>query len=304
MIEAVTFWNEPNNRSHWDFEVDPEWRLFSEMVKRASRAVREENSKLIQVLGGTSPIDALFACHLDKLGVLPCLDAFGVHGFPLDWNHWQIDEWPERLQSIKAAISLPVWITEVGVSTFGADEVQVFGLKRTIELLKGSVPRIFWYSLYDLPKAWPATTRHRESEGSAYYRHFYMGLIAEDGREKASYQEFARHTPEIGICQWFHFRDHRLDDAARRLQDLGVRYLRTGLSWADSFRTDALDWFDRQMDVLSSFDLTITFCFTPEHLGIVPHHTSAPRDLDSYAKFCSKMVHRYAKQDAIASPVF
>ena len=23
MVEAVMFWNEPNNMSHWDFELDP-----------------------------------------------------------------------------------------------------------------------------------------------------------------------------------------------------------------------------------------------------------------------------------------
>jgi beta-xylosidase len=302
MIEAVTFWNEPNNKSHWDFEVDPEWGRFAEMVKRASHAVRKKNPGLIQVLGGTSPIDAGFAYRLEKLGVLQCLDAFGVHGFPLDWNHWQINEWPERLNSIQSAILLPVWITEVGVSTFGADEVQLFGLQRSAELLKGLVPRIHWYSLYDLPKAWPATTRHRESEGSSYYRHFYMGLVREDGTEKLSYREFARHTPEFGICQWFHFNDHRLEDAVIRLQDLGVRYLRTGLSWADSFRPGALDWFDRQIDVLSQFNLTITFCFTPEHLGIVPHHSSAPRDLDSYAEFCAEMVSRYAAPPVGSGP--
>ena len=27
------------------------------------------------------------------------------------------------------------------------------------------------------PHAHGATTRHREAEGSSYYRHFYMGLI-------------------------------------------------------------------------------------------------------------------------------
>jgi beta-xylosidase len=294
MIEAVTFWNEPNNKSHWDFDVDPDWFRFADMVKVASDAVRRENPQVLQVLGGTSPIDSGFALRLAGLGVLDKLDAFGVHGFPLDWNHWQLNEWPDRLESIQQAIDLPVWVTEVGVSTFGADEVQVFGLRRTAELLKGRAPRIHWYSLYDLPKAWPATTRHRESEGSSYYRHFYMGLVREDGAEKPSYAEFSRHTPELGICQWFHFEDHRLDDAVRRLQELGVRRIRTGLSWADSYRPGALEWFDRQMSALQGFDLTVTFCFTPEHLGIVPNHTSAPRDPHDYAEFCARMVKRYA----------
>lgn len=67
--------------------------------------------------------------------------------------------------------------------------------------------------------------------------------------------------------QWFHFEDHRLDDAVRWLRDLGVTHLRTGLSWADSFRPDALKWFDRQMRALEPFAVTLTFCFTPEHRG-------------------------------------
>jgi hypothetical protein len=29
MIEAVKFWNEPNNKSHWDLELDPGWSRFA-----------------------------------------------------------------------------------------------------------------------------------------------------------------------------------------------------------------------------------------------------------------------------------
>jgi beta-xylosidase len=297
MIEAITFWNEPNNKSHWDFEVDPEWLIFSEMIATAAQRVREINPDLLLVLGGISPIDPNFIQRLIGQGALESLDAIGVHGFPLDWNHWQINEWPERLQAIQDVCPLPVWITEVGVSTFGADEVQVFGLERTARLLKGRVPRIHWYSLYDLPKAWPATTRHREAEGSSYYRHFYMGLVREDGEEKPSYREFRKHAPAFGICQWFHFHDHRLDDAVRRLRDLGVRHLRTGLSWADRYRPDALTWFDRQMDALAEFELTVTFCFTPEHRGVAPHYTSPPLRVDEYAEFCVEMVERYCPKE-------
>ena len=46
------------------------------------------------------------------------------------------------------------------------------------------VPCIHRYSLYDLPRAWQATTRHREAEGSSYYRQFSMGLLHEDGSPK------------------------------------------------------------------------------------------------------------------------
>jgi hypothetical protein len=30
------------------------------------------------------------------------VDVIAVHGFPLDWNHWQLDEWPDRLAEIQA----------------------------------------------------------------------------------------------------------------------------------------------------------------------------------------------------------
>jgi beta-xylosidase len=294
MIEAAMIWNEPNNKSHWDFEVDPEWAGFAEMARLAGQAVGAENPNLLRVLGGISPIDPLFIQNMQWRGALETMDAVAVHGFPLDWNHWMIDEWPQKVGEIEAVAGLPVWVSEVGASTFGAEEVQEFALVRTAKLLSGRVPRIHWYSLYDLPRAWPATTRHREAEGSSYYRHFYMGLLREDGTPKRALERFGEYTPEFGICQWFHFEDHRLDDAVCWLRRLGVKYLRTGLSWADFFRPDALAWFDRQMRALEEFEVTLTFCFTPEHRGVLPHYTSPPLVPEEFADFCAAMIRRYA----------
>jgi beta-xylosidase len=295
MIEAVKLWNEPNNMSHWDFGVDKDWSIFSRMVRLAGEAVRSENPKLTRVLGGLSPIDSAFVRRMSDQGALDEVDVVAVHGFPLDWNHWQIHEWPERIAEIRAASRHPVWVTEVGVSTFGAEEVQEFGLRRTAELLLGKVDRVHWYSLYDLPKAWPATTRHREAEGSSYYRHFYMGLLKEDGTPKKAMRHFADYTPRMGICQWFHFEDHRLDDAVKWLKKLGVKKLRTGLSWADSHRPHYEAWFDRQMSALEDFDITLTYCFTPGSCGINDHHTSPPHRVEEFADFCARMTRRYAK---------
>jgi beta-xylosidase len=294
VVEAVMLWNEPNNLSHWDFGLDPEWRGFSRMAKLAGAAIRAERPGLTRVLGGTSPIDASFMQLVQGHGALDEVDAVAVHGFPLDWNHWQIHEWPERYREITAVVSKPVWVSEVGVSSFGAEEVQEFGLRRTAELLRGLAPRVHWYSLFDLPKAWPATTRHREAEGSSYYRHFYMGLVREDGTPKAALRQFAEHAPVLGICQWFHFEDPRLEAGVRWLEELGVRHLRTGLSWADSYRPGWEAWFDRQMKALEPFEVTVTCCFTPEQRGVKPHHTSPPRVPEEFAEFCARMVRRYA----------
>jgi beta-xylosidase len=287
-------WNEPNNKSHWDFEIDKGWQIFAKMVNCAVDCIKAVDPDMPCVLGGISPIDPGFIRTLNELDVLSHVDVVAVHGFPLDWNHWMIHEWPDKLEEIRAVTSLPVWVSEVGVSTFGAEEVQEWGFRRTAELLSGKAGRVHWYSLYDLPRAWPATTRHREAEGSAYYRHFYMGLLREDGTPKLALKHFSKFTPELGICQWFHFEDHRLDDAVCWLKKLGVKKLRTGLSWADFYRPNALDWFDRQMRALEDFDVTLTYCFTPEHKGIAPHYTSPPQNVEEFGEFCAHMTRRYA----------
>ena len=304
MIDAAMIWNEPNNKSHWDPQIDPDWSKFAEMSKLAARAIRDVNPAVKRVLGGISPIDPAFIQRLAGHGLIDELDVIALHGFPLDWNLWNINEWPQRVEEIQAVVpNHELWVTEVGVGSFGAEEVQEFGVKRTAELLIGKVPRIFWYSLYDLPQAWGATTRHKEAEGSSYYRHFYMGLLKEDGTPKLGLKAFEPYAGQMGLMQWFHYEDPRLDEAVTWLKRLGVRQLRTGLSWADSFRPNARDWFDRQMEALADFDVTVTFCFTPEHLGIEPHHTSPPRDPQGFADFCAEMIDRYAPARASADPI-
>lgn len=126
---------------------------------------------------------------------------------------------------------------------------------------------------------------------------------AQFGSPKLALKQFCDCTPEIGLCQWLHFEDHRLLDAVRWMRELGVRYLRTGLSWADSYRPDALAWFGRQMSALDGFDFTITFCFTPEHLGTALHHTSPPREHGLFAEFCAAMVRRYVRAGTAWGPV-
>jgi beta-xylosidase len=291
MVEAVMLWNEPNNLSHWDFHLDPQWRKFAEMTILTARSIRKVNPDLRIVLGGISPIDPTFMSLMGSHGVLDEVDTVAVHGFPLDWNHWSIHDWPRKIDEIRAVTNKPIWVSEAGVSSFGAEEVQAFGLKRTAELLLPIVERVHWYSLFDLPAAWPATTRHKEAEGSSYFRHYYMGLVREDGTPKLALDSF----PEgLGICQWFHFEDPRLDCAIDWLQRLKVKHLRTGLSWSDSFRPYAQRWFDEQMKALEPFTVTLTLCFTPEHLGESKHHTSPPRSPADFADFAAWAVARYA----------
>ena len=293
MVEAVMLWNEPNNLSHWDFKIDLEWKSFAEMTITAARVIREINPDLKIILGGISPIDPNFIELLTGHGVIDAVDVVAVHGFPLDWNHWSIHEWPRKVDEIRAVTKKPVWVTEVGASSFGAEEVQEWGMRKTAELLLPVVDRVYWYSLFDLPASWSATTRHKEAEGSSYYRHYYMGLLREDGSPKPAAKSFAE---GLGICQWFHYEDHRLELGVEWLRKLGVKYLRTGVSWADWYRPNAEAWFDVQMSGLQEFATTMTLCFTPAHLGVQPHYTSPPKDPKDFAEFARWAVTRYASR--------
>ncbi|HEV2696552.1 MAG TPA: beta-xylosidase, partial [Terriglobales bacterium] len=110
MVEAVMLWNEPNNLSHWDFHVDPDWKIFARMIKLAAQEVRRINPELTIVLGGLSPIDPNFVKLLGSYGVMDAVDVVALHGFPLDWNHWNIHEWPRRIDEVREVTDKAVWV--------------------------------------------------------------------------------------------------------------------------------------------------------------------------------------------------
>lgn len=53
-------WNEPNNKSHWDPEIDPDWSKFAEMAKLTADAIEQANPRILRMVGGMSPIDPEF----------------------------------------------------------------------------------------------------------------------------------------------------------------------------------------------------------------------------------------------------
>ena len=71
------------------------------------------------------------------------------------------------------------------------------------------------------------------------------------------------------------------------------------LSWADSFRPNAVAWFDRMMRALEPFDVSLTLCFTPKHLGLEEHHTSPPKDNRTFAEFAAWAVRTLCPSGSI-----
>ncbi len=52
------------------------------------------------------------------------------------------------------------------------------------------------------------------------------------------------------------------------------------------------------MAALDEFQVTVTFCFTPEDRGVEPHYSSPPRQVEEFADFCAQMVRRYGRARA------
>src|SRR3546814_10565845 len=102
VIEAVKIWNEPNNKSHWDPEIDPEWDLFAAMTTLAGQAIAAENPQILRVLGGLSPIDPAFIERLSAKGALEDNVVVALHGFPLDWNP-RSEEHTSEIQSLMSS---------------------------------------------------------------------------------------------------------------------------------------------------------------------------------------------------------
>jgi hypothetical protein len=97
------------------------------------------------------------------------------------------------------------------------------------------------------------------------------------------------------VCEWVYWREEaRFERMVDLLCQLGIRRVRTGIGWADWDRPGAMEWFDRVMQRLAPFDVTLTLCFTPARAGRTPHHTSPPIALSDFADFCDVVVRRYA----------
>ena len=95
-----------------------------------------------------------------------------------------------------------------------------------------------------------------------------------------------RPSPTLGICQWFHYLDYKgVDDAVALLHELGVKHLRTGISWADYHRPHGRDWYRWQMRQLAEFDVLLSVWHTPPSLAEGNECAGPPRRLEDFSDF-------------------
>ena len=163
--------------------------------------------RLTRVLGGISPIDPHFIRTWSSRACSTHVDAVAVHGFPLDWNHWQIDEWPDKLAEIRAVTPLPVWISEVGVSTFGAEEVQEFGLRARPSCC-AATRRAFTGTACSTCRGVARDDAASRGRGLVVLPALLHGPVARGRHAEARAAHASPSTRRSSaICQWFHFED-------------------------------------------------------------------------------------------------
>ncbi|MBB4066129.1 CDP-paratose 2-epimerase [Gellertiella hungarica] len=178
----IELWNEPNNLLDWDWRVDTDFLMFSEMVGGAAYWAGKRGFR--PVLGGPCPFDPHWLNLMGERGVLGVVDAVGFHGFPGTWDSeagtW--GGWDMHLGEMRAIIDrfnpqAEIWITETGYSTWRQDELEQ--ARRFAQALQVPADRMYWYSWRDVPPDVPV------QEGLWFDpRHYHLGAVTHEGQPK------------------------------------------------------------------------------------------------------------------------
>lgn len=102
---------------------------------------------------------------------------------------------------------------------------------------------------------------------------------------------------KVGMVQWHHFNDYGdVITTINLLHDLGVTRLRTDISWADSFRPNAWNFFDFKINMIceAGIELLVCLCYTPPSISRNKKTTGPPED--KYLGYFSNFVQRVCKR--------
>jgi|LSQX01.1.fsa_nt_gb CDP-paratose 2-epimerase len=185
-LEMVELWNEPNNFSDWDWTLDPDWLIFDEMIRFAAWVAHEHGAKT--ALAGTSPPDANWLRMMAEREMLASIDVVGIHGFPGTWE-FRWEGWETYVGQVREVLDefapgRPIWITEVGFSTWRHDELRQ--LQTLADAMDAPVERVYWYAAEDLNPEEAASDGFHSDE-----REYHFGMKRHDGAPKQLFRVLA-----------------------------------------------------------------------------------------------------------------
>ncbi|MDX1752734.1 MAG: GDP-mannose 4,6-dehydratase [Salinimicrobium sediminis] len=104
-------------------------------------------------------------------------------------------------------------------------------------------------------------------------------------------------SPALGILEWF--RPGEYDEVRNAIEDfnkLGIKHLRTGISWADWYVEGTQEWYDWLFAELDPHvEILPCFLYTPPSIGEMAKTSAPPKDLKAYADFIDEMITRYGQ---------
>ncbi|HEX4770725.1 MAG TPA: GDP-mannose 4,6-dehydratase [Bryobacteraceae bacterium] len=179
LFEWMELWNRPNHPSEWDSRMDPDWKIFSEMIGGAAYWIHERGKKA--VLSGPWPSNPQWFELMHERGVLRYIDAVGVQAFPsspeVAWRGWTQEVGDIRTLFAELGLNPEIWITQAGFSTWRGDEqaqVRAFA-----EALNAPVDRVYWQELFDkVPASANPDSPHSDE------RDYHYGLLRADSSPK------------------------------------------------------------------------------------------------------------------------
>ena len=197
-FEYVELWNEPNNRSEYDYTLDKGWHTFCKMIGGAAYWMKQRGKKT--VLGGMSPIDPNWLQMIADRGVMQYIDAVGIHAFPDVFDsHWL--GWNKTLNKIQSVLDnnglkTEIWITETGYSTWNHDERKQ--LSQFIDAMNAPVKKMYWYGLKDLDPHYETVDGFHLDE-----REYHFGLLKKNCDPKLLYRILKNnHFKEVAKKEW------------------------------------------------------------------------------------------------------
>lgn len=104
-------------------------------------------------------------------------------------------------------------------------------------------------------------------------------------------------TPTLGILEWFRPGEYQeVENAIKDLNTLGIKHLRTGISWADWYVEGTKEWYDWLFPELKKHvEILPCFLYTPPSIGEASRTSAPPKDLKSYADFIDLMITNYGE---------
>ena len=198
-FEWVELWNEPNNRSEYDYTLDSNWDIFSEMIIFAAHWAKKLGKKV--ALGGMSPVDYNWLDFMAQKNVLENIDAVGIHGFPGTFDsHFR--PWDDQVDAVRRVLEdhqlqIEIWITEAGFSTWQHDEKQQ--LQEFLKVVNCSADRVYWYTLYDLNPALPTVDGFHMDD-----REYFFGMKTYQGKAKLLFRMLETlDVPALSQMDWW-----------------------------------------------------------------------------------------------------